>query len=104
MVWVVVTLVSPATDRSVLESFYRKVRPGGPGWVRVRQQIPEALPKSDALAPQFTSLLMGISSVYGFLFGIGRLIYGDMLMGGAIVIIAAVLAYFVVTREASHQS
>ena len=104
MVWVTVTLLSPNTDQGVLESFYRKVRPGGPGWKRVRNQIPETLPESDALAPQLTSLIMGIATVYGFLFGIGRLIYGDLLVGISLVVVATVLAYVLVTKEASRQS
>jgi Na+/proline symporter len=104
LVWVTVTLFSPNTDQSVLESFFRKVRPGGPGWRRVRSQIPETLPASDALGPQLTSLIMGIATVYGFLFGIGRLIYGELLFGIVLVVVATGLAYILVTKEASRQS
>ena len=104
LVWVTVTLFSPNTDQSVLESFFRKVRPGGPGWKRVRSQIPETLPASDALGPQLTSLIMGIATVYGFLFGIGRLIYGELLFGIVLVVVATGLAYVLVTKEASRQS
>ena len=104
LVWVTVTLFSPNTDQSVLESFFRKVRPGGPGWKRVRSQIPETLPASDALSPQLTSLIMGIATVYGFLFGIGRLIYGELLFGIVLVVVATGLAYVLVTKEASRQS
>ena len=103
VVWVVVTFISPATDKGVLEAFYRKVRPGGPGWTRVRNQIPETLPESDPLVPQLTSLIMGIASVYGFLFGIGRLIYGDILVGVALVVMASILGYILVARESSNQ-
>ena len=47
---------------------------------------------------------MGIATVYGFLFGIGRLIYGDLLVGISLVVVATVLAYVLVTKEASRQS
>ena len=104
IVWVTVTLFYPDTDKSVLESFFRKVRPGGPGWKRVRSQIPETLPESDALGPQLTSLIMGIATVYGFLFGIGRLIYGETLIGIVLVVVATLLAYVLVTKEASRRS
>ncbi len=104
LVWVTVTMISPATDPEVLESFYRKVRPGGRGWTRVCNQIKDTLPESDALAPQFVSVLMGISTVYGFLFGIGRLSYGDLMIGGLLVVGALVLAYLLVVKETSRQN
>ena len=69
----------------------------------MRNQIPETLPESDPLVPQLTSLIMGIASVYGFLFGIGRLIYGDILVGVALVVMASILGYILVARESSHQ-
>ena len=104
VVWVVVALISPATSDEVLESFYRKVRPGGLGWSRVAGKITDTLPPSDALGPQFTDTLMGIATVYSLLFGIGRLIYGQWAIGLVLVGFAAVLAYRLVTRATARPS
>lgn len=104
VVWVVVALVSPATSDEVLESFYRKVRPGGLGWTRVAGKITDKLPPSDALGPQFTDTMMGIATVYGLLFGIGRLIYGQWAIGLVLVTFAAVLAYRLVARATARPS
>lgn len=104
LVWVTVALVSPATSPEVLEAFYRKVRPGGPGWSRIASRITEKLPAADALGPQFTNTLLGIATVYGFLFGIGRLIYGQVGMGSALVVVSLILGYVMVTRTSARSS
>src|SRR6187455_2905210 len=36
--WVVTAYVGPPTDRAVLIEFYKKVKPFGPGWERVRRE------------------------------------------------------------------
>jgi Na+/proline symporter len=74
-VWVGVTLLTPACDREHLRKFYRRVRPGGPGWAAVASDIEgfedDALPRSTWL-----SILGGGAAVYGFLLGTGALILG----------------------------
>lgn len=102
LVWVTVALLSPATSPEVLESFYRKVRPGGPGWTRVLKRITDPLPSADSLAPQFLDTVMGIATVYSLLFGIGRLIYGELLAGLVLVAVAGVLAFVLVKRATVH--
>ena len=46
---------------------------------------------------------MGITMLYGFLFGVGRMIYGDWIVGCGLVGVAGILAYLVIKREAAHQ-
>ena len=104
LVWVTVALLSPATSPEVLESFYRKVRPGGPGWTRVLKRITDPLPSADSLAPQLLDTVMGIATVYSLLFGIGRLIYGELLAGLVLVAVAGVLAFVLVKRATVHPS
>ncbi len=36
--WLIVTYATPPEDYRVLETFFRKVRPGGPGWQPIRQR------------------------------------------------------------------
>ena len=66
----------------VLESFYRRVRPGGPGWRRVSERTGfgrEGIP-GGALA--WTNWIAGIVAVYSTLFGIGKIIFGQTMAGG----------------------
>ncbi len=75
-VWVVTAFVTQPTDRAVLLAFYRRVRPAGPGWRSVRMET--GLPPSpDSLPQAFIAWLFGCLMVYGALFGVGSLIFGN---------------------------
>jgi hypothetical protein len=83
---------SPPEPESKLESFYQRVRPGGPGWRRISERLGyggESIP-GGALA--WTNWLAGIVAVYASLFGIGKLIFGET-MTGLIMLVVAALAF-----------
>ncbi len=92
VVWLTVTyLTSPEPDAK-LDAFYRKVRPGGPGWRAVSDRLGyggESIP-GGALA--WTNWFAGIVAVYASLFGIGKLVFGDYLTG-LIMLVVAGLAF-----------
>jgi hypothetical protein len=89
VVWVTVTFAtSPEPDR-VLETFYSRVRPGGPGWARIsvaagygREPIP-----GGALA--WTNWVAGVVAVYATLFGIGKCVFGEWASGLVLLAVAA---------------
>jgi solute:Na+ symporter, SSS family len=90
IVWIVVTFTTKPEPEATLESFYRRVRPGGPGWAAVseragfgREQIP-----GGALA--WTNWIAGIVAVYATLFGIGKIVLGDLLEGLIMLAVAGV--------------
>jgi solute:Na+ symporter, SSS family len=90
IVWIVVTYATQPEPEATLESFYRRVRPGGPGWAQVseragfgREQIP-----GGALA--WTNWIAGIVAVYATLFGIGKIVLGDLVEGFIMFAVAAV--------------
>ena len=90
VVWLAVTFATSPEPDSVLHSFYKRVRPGGPGWVRIstaagygREQIP-----GGALA--WTNWIAGIVAVYATLFGIGKVIFGELGMGLGLLAVAAI--------------
>ncbi|HTE45287.1 MAG TPA: Na+:solute symporter [Gemmatimonadaceae bacterium] len=90
VIWLSVTFLTSPEQNAVLESFYRRVRPGGPGWARVSERIGfgrEAIP-GGALA--WTNWIAGIVAVYSTLFGIGKLVFGDFGTGFILVVIAVV--------------
>jgi len=88
VVWLVVTLLTRPTAEATLQEFYRRVYPGGPGWRRIARSVPEA-PASEGLGQMALAWLAGVVLVYSTLFGIGRLLFGDILEGGIFLAVAA---------------
>jgi hypothetical protein len=75
VVWIAAALLGPRTDEKVLESFYRLVRPAGPGWARVRAAT--GLPPSpDSLPTALVGWVAGVLLVYAALFGVGAALMG----------------------------
>ncbi len=95
VVWLTVTFMTSPEPDSVLEAFYRRVRPGGPGWRRIagsagfgREGIP-----GGALA--WSNWIAGIVAVYSTLFGIGKLIFGDTVQALVMLAVAAAAFYWI---------
>ena len=73
LVWVVATYVTPPDDEETLRNFVKKVNPGGPGWKKYSDGIStEPWPVPNGIL----SMVLGCVAVYGFLLGVGQLIYG----------------------------
>ncbi len=75
VVWVTVTFLAPPTDKARLLSFYKLVRPAGPGWKALRAE--SNLPASpDSLTRSLVGWMLGCTFVYSALFGTGSFLYG----------------------------
>jgi len=82
-------MTSPETN-ATLDAFYLRVRPGGPGWAQVSERLGlgrESIP-GGALA--WTNWLAGVIAVYSTLFGIGKIVFGEVRTGFVLLAIAAV--------------
>ncbi|MFM8909263.1 MAG: Na+:solute symporter, partial [Gemmatimonadota bacterium] len=79
IVWLAAAYLGPQTDAKVLESFYRLVRPAGPGWAKVRAAtgLP---PSSDSIPQAMLGWVAGILMVYAALFHVGSLLTGKILL------------------------
>ena len=97
--WIIVTLATPPSDMKSLLQFYKRVRPGGKGWGPVRELSPEFLPQPEPMWPQIGQALSGIICIYGFLFGIGKLVYGEYLFGVILLVVAVGIAMKLVTSK-----
>ena len=82
LVWISTTLLTAPTDRFTLVSFYRLVRPAGPGWKPVAKEAgaggggsPDSLPNS------LLGWVLGCCFIYAALFGAGSFIYGKTAQG-----------------------
>ncbi|MBI1808965.1 MAG: Na+:solute symporter [Gemmatimonadetes bacterium] len=100
VVWLAVTFLTKPEPEATLDAFYRRVRPGGPGWAAVSGRLGfgrEAIP-GGALA--WTNWIAGIVAVYSTLFGIGKIIFG--FTGSGLVMLAiAVAAFWWISRSFS---
>lgn len=75
LVWVIVAYLAPPTDRGTLLSFYKLVRPAGPGWESIRREA--GLPASpDSLPQSLLGWVLGCAFIYAGLFGTGSALYG----------------------------
>lgn len=98
--WVTTVFVGPETDRSVLIEFYKKVRPFGPGWRKVRQEAgiseQEARATHENIPMALLGWVSGCTVIWSSLFTVGNFLYGRtgyalMLLGVCIVSSGALL-------------
>jgi Na+/proline symporter len=81
-VWLTATFATAPEPEAKLVSFYRRVRPAGPGWkaVAIRSGAGTG-PASVRLGPGFINWVLGIAVVYSTLFALGSLLFGEMTKG-----------------------
>ncbi len=75
VVWVTTALLTEPTDHARLVSFYRLVRPAGPGWRHVQADAGVG-PSPDSLPQALLGWVLGIAFIYSALFGTGSFLYG----------------------------
>jgi len=103
-VWVAVTFLTNPEKDSTLDAFYERVRPGGPGWAAVSRRLGYGRESIPGGAMSFVNWILGIVLVYSALFGIGKLVFGQLLLGFALVdtaIVAFVLILWNLSRDAA---
>ena len=83
IVWVAVTYLTRAESKEVLQNFYKKIQPGGPGWTKV---IDDASDENIVLIDSnegwsvpsgIIAMLIGCVLIYSIMFATGYWIYGD---------------------------
>ena len=78
IVWILATYLTPPDDEETLRNFVKKVNPGGPGWTKYSDGIlSEPWPVPNGIL----CMVLGCVAVYGFLLGVGQLIYGQTGLG-----------------------
>ncbi|MFA5857441.1 MAG: sodium:solute symporter family protein [Elusimicrobiota bacterium] len=91
---VIVTILTPASKDEALVKFYKKVRPGGPGWARIRAMIPGT--EGDKMDfSNFKGYLAAVGAVYCMLIGFGKLIMGPVWQGVVLIAAAAGLGVLI---------
>ncbi len=83
IIWIVSTFLTKPESKEVLQSFYKKTQPGGPGWTKIIDQA-----KSDGIeivddkegwsVPSgIIAMLLGCTLIYSAMFATGYWIYGE---------------------------
>ena len=85
IVWLSVTFMTKPDDDQKLIEFYKKTRPGGPGWKRI-VNLPDfknekGYNKTWAVPRGILCMLVGCLAIYSALFSTGYFIYGELYLG-----------------------
>ena len=91
LVWLVVTYLTKPVEEKKLVEFYKRTYPGGIGWKQIQKLVPERSNKT-GFGKLAINWLMGIILIYMFLFGIGKIIFADYLLGALFLIIGVIAA------------
>ncbi|MGK2934682.1 MAG: sodium:solute symporter family protein [Gemmatimonadaceae bacterium] len=98
VVWVAVTFATKPESDATLDSFYKRVRPGGPGWVTVSNRLGFGREKIPGGALAWSNWVAGVVAVYASLFGIGKLVFLEF-GTGLIMLLVAGLAFSWIARS-----
>jgi Na+/proline symporter len=88
IVWIAVTFLTKPESEATLKRFYERVRPSGAGWAPIARLVPAR--SEDRLGIALLDWVAGLGLVYGTLFGIGRIVLGDVGQGIAWCVLALV--------------
>jgi solute:Na+ symporter, SSS family len=92
--WIIATYVTPRESDQTLIAFYKRVHPTVYGWKRIAKLVPE-LPEVRDVASNAFNWLMGCILVYGCLFGIGKLVFGEWGWGLLLLTLSAIAGYLI---------
>jgi SSS family solute:Na+ symporter len=101
VVWIAGTFLTRPVDQQRLMEFFRRVHPGGPGWKRIARLVPEVEGDS-GFGVLTVCWLSGIALVYSMLFGIGKLIFGEIGLGLFFIVlgcVAGAIIYRLLSRQ-----
>ena len=92
IVWVIVTFITKPEPEKVLLKFYRDVRPDVAGWKPLARLAPD-VPQTHDLARNLFSWVLGCAMVYMTLFGLGYVIFGAVVKGVVLLVLAGICAW-----------
>jgi hypothetical protein len=97
LVWLAVTLLTPAEPTATLESFYRLVRPDVRGWRPIASSLEYSgqanIPPTHDLGRNLTAWILGCAMVYLCLFGTGKLLLHQPVLGSTLLALSAASAF-----------
>jgi hypothetical protein len=94
IVWLSVTMLTAPEKNDVLLAFYRRVRPGASLWGPIARQAMDIPIQRDGIY-NLLDWLCGCGLVYATLFGIGKIIFGQWLLGFGFIILALAAGWII---------
>lgn len=82
IIWLIATFTTQPESKEVLQNFYRKIQPGGPGWTKIvdeaKSENIEIVENTEkwSVPSGITAMLLGVALVYSLMFATGYWIYG----------------------------
>lgn len=84
LVWLAVTFLTRPESQDTLVAFYRRTRPSLAGWRPIAALAPDVEPSRDGWR-NLMDWICGATLIYGWLFGIGKLLLGEPLLGALLI-------------------
>lgn len=94
--WIFITFITSPVERTVLESFFMRVRPDGPGWKPFLNLMPDIRPQP--LGGYFLNWFVSIIMVYAALFSAGKILFKDYVAGTLLALLAVALFAIIAWR------
>jgi solute:Na+ symporter, SSS family len=101
VVWLAVTLLTNPEPADVLTAFYRRVRPSATFWKPIADRVQD-VPARSGMAFDLRMWLLGSLLIYMSLFGVGKVIFGEYLLGGVLLALAALCMALMLRSLAKH--
>lgn len=94
VLWLLATMLTTSENKETLLSFYRRVRPSAALWGPIAREATDVTPTHDALY-NFLDWIAGCVLVYMTLFGVGKILFGQTLLGFALIALAATAGFII---------
>lgn len=92
--WLLVTYLTPPTDQVTLQKYYDKIHPAGRSWGRVVET--DASAEQESFLPGILCWFLGVAGTYSVLFGVGYLLYGNVVPGVLLLLVSLISAFSIV--------
>jgi solute:Na+ symporter, SSS family len=93
-VWLLVTLITVPEKEDILTAFYRRVRPSASFWGPIARKVSDVVVNKDN-AWNLLDWICGCILVYMTLFGVGKIIFKQTMIGVAFIFIALLAGWIV---------
>ena len=105
--WLLVTILTKPTDDDKLMEFYKKIKPYGLGWNGFisKLNIKRINDKGDSAMRDLFLVFLGVLMVYFGLFGIGYILYNQMVIGVVLLILSSIsfiLTNYIMSNNSNH--
>jgi solute:Na+ symporter, SSS family len=94
IIWLGATFATAPEKNEVLLSFYRRVRPGASLWGPIARQATDVPIQHDGLY-NLLDWFCGCGLVYATLFGVGKVIFGQVLLGAGLLVLALIAGWII---------